>query len=531
MPDTHPWFLSMSELGNPSSVLVREQPWTEGNIVVPLVHGRPYFDRLAEALEAAGSDDHVLLVDWRGDEDERLRDAGPTLSEALCSLARRGGHVRGLLWRSHPKALGFQEEEHTELAESVNEVGGELLLDERVRRAGSHHQKLVVVHRPTDPERAIAFVGGTDLCHGRRDDAHHAGDPQAEHLDRRYGDRAPWHDAQAEVRGPAIADLAATFRERWNDRTPLEHRSSPVARLRAKTVREPTVPDPIEPFGPAPAPVGSHAVQVLRTYPAKRPAFPFAPDGERTIARFYLKALERARSSLYIEDQYFWSHEVGDAVARALFRAPNLRLIVVVPRFPDRDGVISGPPHRLGQERTLSRILDAGGDRVAIYDIETEEGQPIYVHAKVVVIDDEVALLGSDNMNRRSWTHDSELSIAVLDDERDERAPQDPGGQGLGARRFARDLRLSLSGEHLATTPDDPTLLDPVEAFTRWRDSARALDGWHEAGRVGPRPPGRVRRHRPEPVHAWQRLFAAPLYRLLIDPDGRPAALRRDHGF
>ena len=531
MTSEHPWFLGRSELGNPSSALAREQPWTEGNSVTPLIHGATYFDRLAEALEPARPGDHLFLADWRGDDDERLRDGGPTLAELLCGLAERGVHVRGLLWRSHPKAFGFNEEEQTQLAQTVNEAGGEILLDQRVRRAGSHHQKLVVLHRPDNADDDVAFVGGIDLCHGRRDDVHHRGDPQAQHIDKRYGDRAPWHDVQSVVRGPAVGDLATSFRERWNDPLPIEHRSSPLAQLRARIAREPTVPQPLEPLGNPPAARGTHAVQVLRTYPAKRPAFPFAPDGERTIARFYLKALERARSLLYIEDQYFWSREVGEAFAGALRRSPELRLIVVVPRFPDRDGLITGPPHRVGQVRTLSRLREAGGDRVGIYDLETEAGQPIYVHAKVVVVDDEVALVGSDNMNRRSWTHDSELSIAVLDDAHDDREPLDPGRSGYEARRFARNLRLELTAEHLATTPEDPTLLDPVEVFERWRRSAAALDRWHEEGKTGERPAGRVRRHRPERVRMWQRAYAAPLYRLLIDPDGRPSALRRQNRF
>lgn len=531
MEREHPWFLGRSELGNPSSALARKRPWTEGNTVSPLIHGATYFDRLAGELGSARSGDHVFVTDWRGDDDERLRDEGPTLAELLCDLAERGVHVRGLLWRSHPKAFGFNEEEQTELAEIVNRAGGEILLDQRVRRAGSHHQKLVVLHRPDNPDEDVAFVGGIDLCHGRRDDADHHGDPQAEHIDQRYGKRAPWHDVQSEVRGPAVGDLAASFRERWNDPLPVEHRSSPLAQLRARAIREPTVPKPLEAFTGAPAGRGTCAVQVLRTYPAKRPPAPFAPDGERTIARFYLNALERARSLLYIEDQYFWSREVGEAFARALHRAPDLRIIVVVPRFPDRDGPITGPPHRLGQVRTLSRLKEAGGDRVGVYDLETESGQPIYVHAKVVVVDDEVALIGSDNMNRRSWTHDSELSIAVLDDERDDRAPLDLGEGGLGARRFARDLRLTLSSEHLGTTKDDPTLLDPIDAFELWRQAASALDGWHEAGRFGDRPPGRIRRHRPERVRPWQLVYAAPLYRLLIDPDGRRRELRRAKSF
>jgi len=61
--------------------------------------------------------------------------------------------------------------------------------------------------------------------------------------------------------------------------------------------------------------------------------------------------------------------------------------------------------------------------------------------------------------------------------------------------------------------------------------TAAALDSWHEEGKTGERPAGRVRRHRPERVRMWQRAYAAPLYRLLIDPDGRPSALRRQNRF
>ena len=88
------------------------------------------------------------------------------------------------------------------------------VLDERVRRAGSHHQKLVVVLHPSTPEMDVAFVGGIDLCHGRNDDEHHLGDPQTVIMDPRYGPTPAWHDMQVEIRGPAIGDLVETFRER-----------------------------------------------------------------------------------------------------------------------------------------------------------------------------------------------------------------------------------------------------------------------------------------------------------------------------
>ena len=101
------------------------------------------------------------------------------------------------------------------------------------------------------------------------------------------------------------------------------------------------------------------------------------------------------------------------------------------------------PPHRLAQLELVDRLDAFGRDRFAIFDLENEEGTPIYVHAKTVVVDDTWAAVGSDNLNRRSWTHDSELSCAILDGDRDLRELADPAGLGDGARVFARDLRLT----------------------------------------------------------------------------------------
>src|SRR4029077_19360260 len=101
-------------------------------------------------------------------------------------------------------------------------------------------------------------------------------------------------------------------------------------------------------------------------------------------------------------------------------------------------------------------------------------------HAKISVIDDVWASVGSDNFNRRSWSHDSEIACAVVDATRDSRAPVDPAGLGDGARKFARDLRLQLWREHLGRAEgDDRDLIDPDEAYAKFRETAFALDRWH----------------------------------------------------
>jgi phosphatidylserine/phosphatidylglycerophosphate/cardiolipin synthase-like enzyme len=514
------WFLTTEQRGNPHTSL---PDWCTGNEVEALIHGAVYFDRLVEEVEALGRGDHLFFTDWRGDPDEQLRDGGPTIAELFSRAAERGVVVKGLVWRSHLDKFAYSEEENRHLGEAIERAGGEVLLDQRVRIGGSHHQKLVVLRHPTAPERDVAFAGGIDLCHSRRDDGEHRGDPQAMRMGRQYGERPPWHDAQLQIRGPVVGALDATFRERWTDPAPLDM-LSPIAwitdKLRRADLSAGRLPDPL----PDPPPCGSQAVQVLRTYPDAHFEYAFAPRGERSVARGYTKAVLRARRLIYLEDQYLWSKRVSRLFAAALEANPDLHLIAVVPRYPDVDGRLSLPPNQVGRQQAIATCKRAAPDRVHVFDVENHVGTPVYVHAKVCVIDDVWASVGSDNFNRRSWTHDSELSCAVLDETRDERDPRDPAGLGDGARVFARELRLRLLREHLdlaADGGDDAQLVDPASAVAAVSASAKALQDWHDGGRTGPRPPGRLRPHRPERLGVLTRAWAEPVYRTVYDPDGR----------
>jgi phosphatidylserine/phosphatidylglycerophosphate/cardiolipin synthase-like enzyme len=522
---TEDWLLAPDERGNPATSL---PAWCDGSLAEPLVHGSAYFARLVDEVEALVEGDHLFFTDWRGDPDQRMRDDGPTVVDLFSRAAARGVVVKGLIWRSHLDRLQYSEEENRHLGDDIEAAGGEVLLDQRVRRGGSHHQKLVVLRHPGRPDRDVAFAGGIDLCHSRRDDQRHLGDPQAVRMSRRYGDRPPWHDVQLQLRGPVVGALDTVFRERWNDPTRLDFHS-PIAWLRDRLRGADLRADRLPPQPPDPHPCGPHTVQVLRTYPDVYAGYPFAPKGERSIARGYTKAVTRARSLVYLEDQYLWSKAVARLFAQALRDNPELHLIAVVPRYPDIDGAFALPPNLIGRQQAIELCMRAGGERVHVFDVENHEGTPVYVHAKVCVIDDTWASVGSDNFNRRSWTHDSELSCAVLDTTVDGREPTDPGGCGDGARVFARDLRLRLMREHIDRPADgsnDTDLVDPCSAVRAVAAAAEALDSWYERGRTGPRPPGRLRPHRPERLSRAVRLWAAPTYRILYDPDGRPLRLR-----
>ncbi len=521
------WLLTQHERGNPQTRLDDDHPgdqaWSTGNLVRPLVHGATYFAELFERIEATREGDLIFFTDWQGDYDERLTgEPGSEVGEVLCRADERGVDVRGLIWRSHWEGLGFTAEENRHLGERLQKRGAEALLDMRVRAGGSHHQKVVVIRHRGDPERDIAYVGGIDLCHSRRDDAEHGGDPQALEMAEEYGETPPWHDIQAAITGPAVRDVETVFRERWEDPAPLSR--NPLYWLQDKILRHDLTPDPLPEQAPAPPPVegGTHVVQLLRTYPDLRfnRDYGFANGGERSVARGYTKALLRARGLVYLEDQYLWGHHVGGVFTEALADHQDLRVVAVVPLVPDLDGW-SRYPELLGRQRAMEEMLAMAPDRAFFFGIENHAGTPVYVHAKTCVVDDTWTTVGSDNFNRRSWTHDSELSAVVLDE------------QGVDGG-YGQRLRLTLAAEHLDRTVDDDSLLDvmadcvdPAGMVRAFVESAERLDAWHDGGRDGERPPGRLRTLRTPELGRVARTLSLLPYHAMHDPDGRPRSLRR----
>ena len=560
------WFLSHEERANPhtriDAVRGDEQAWSTGNRVRPIVHGATYFAELAERITEMGEGDRVYFVDWRGDPDEHLNSDGLTLVDVLTAALDRGVDVRGLLWRSHWRKLGFHSERAFELGKTLEKHGGECLRDMRVRSGGAHHQKFVILRHHDDPTRDVAYVGGIDLCHSRRDDHDHDGDPQPLRIAAEYGPNPAWHDVQVAIEGPGVHDVETTFRERWEDSTPLT--SNPGRRLSSWLQAEDQDPDPLGEQWPPPPPVGGpeghEAVQIVRTYPAILPKpYDFAPDGERTIALANAKAMARARRLVYVEDQYLWSEQVGEHFAAALRARPELRVVIVLPILPDLDGSISRTTQWYARRLALEPILAAGGDRVAVLGLTNAKGLPVYVHSKVCIIDDRWASVGSDNLNRRSWSSDSEISCLVMD----ERTDGLEDGEPAPSDSFALRLRRELCAEHLGIAEEDVPD-DPHELFDLLVDSASAQDDWYagsaapdphglgkalakvrarrrhtpwtrararqraasaagawlsRASETGERPLGQLRHLAMPELTTWQRLMAARIYDV-FDPDG-----------
>jgi phosphatidylserine/phosphatidylglycerophosphate/cardiolipin synthase-like enzyme len=158
--DPGKWFLSRVERGNPATDVHAGRAWSEGNLVRPLIHGATYFARLHEELMALRAGDRVWFTDWRGDADERMLPDGPSIGDLLAGLARAGVEVRGLVWRAHGERVSspISGRSNELLGRQINDAGGEVLLDQRVRLFGSHHQKFFVIRHRDNPVRDIAFV-------------------------------------------------------------------------------------------------------------------------------------------------------------------------------------------------------------------------------------------------------------------------------------------------------------------------------------------------------------------------------------
>ena len=113
------------------------------------------------------------------------------------------------------------------------------------------------------------------------------------------------------------------------------------------------------------------------------------------------------------------------------------------------------------------RRLDRQG-RLRLYHPVTAGGGPIYVHAKLLVVDDEVLHVGSSNMNNRSMRLDTECDVTI-----DARLD----GNAHAALGIAR-IRSGLLAEHLDVSPDR---IDGV--FAETGSLIRTIDSLRSSGR------------------------------------------------
>lgn len=457
--DPEYWFLGADETR-------RTPAYTRGNSVTSLIDGMGYMADLHRTINMC--DRALLIAGWRMSNGQLLN---PILSEdkllgqnilaAVTAAAHRGCSVKALLFNvpgtQVPGPFRFwHARDNYEFAHAVTSAGGEVILDSRLAPvpASAHHQKFVLALSKRS-DRDVAYVGGIDICLDRWDRPAHdaAGERQrdvveAGLIETHTPSQPGWHDVQARLQGPAVGQIYDVFRERWNDERPANH--DPLLRaFRSGT--------PIEDPPPECPPAGKQAVQVNVTLPAGM--FPRAGGtGEMSVARAHERAISRAHHYIYVEDQYVWPCSLVDKLEQALQR--GVHVLMVVARDYDAPGL--APIAKRLRHQVVDRLQKAGGDRFKMFHIEREDGEQVYVHSKVLIVDDCYASIGSANFNARSLTNDTELQVGIVDEDLVETRM---AGITEKVCRFAHDLRCALWAEHLEVPID--TIRDPIAALTR----------------------------------------------------------------
>ncbi|WP_181708155.1 phospholipase D-like domain-containing protein [Chthonobacter rhizosphaerae] len=290
-----------------------------------------------------------------------------------------------------------------------------LKLDGAHPATAAHHHKIVVV------DDVLAFCGGIDITADRWDTRDHLDDDPRRRRPttrRRYG---PWHDATTAVSGPAAAALGELARDRWLKAT--------GERLEA--------PPPAPPIWPVH--LGGDFDRVNVAIARTNPAYDGRPE-VREIERLYLDAIAAARRSVYLESQYFASKAIAEAIGRRLAEPDGPEFVIVNPQSADgwlEEEVMGGARAILLEQ---IRAVDLQG-RFRLYYPVTEKGRPIYVHAKILIVDDRILRVGSSNLNNRSMGFDTESDLAI--EAGPDTGPDDP------VRVAIRRLRADLLAEHL----------------------------------------------------------------------------------
>ena len=290
-----------------------------------------------------------------------------------------------------------------------------LAFDGRHPLGACHHQKIVVI------DDSLAFCGGIDMTDGRWDDRDHLDDNPLRCL--KNGDDAqPWHDASTVFSGPAAAALSELARARWERAhdAAVEEDFSPGADL---------WPDSIDTvFRDIP-------LAIARTAPpeADKP-------GIHEIEDLYLDAIKGAKHCIYIESQYFCADSVTRAIARRLARPDCPEIVVINPHAAQ--GALEDQAMHVTRSRMIRQLQARDPHRRfrILYPV-TESGQPIYVHAKIMIVDDVLLRIGSSNIDRRSMGFDTECDVAIT-------ATDD------GTRRLIGHIRTTLLAEHLGLSQD-----------------------------------------------------------------------------
>jgi phosphatidylserine/phosphatidylglycerophosphate/cardiolipin synthase-like enzyme len=412
-----------------------------------IVDAADYFALVRQAMMAA--EKRIMLIGW--DFDARVR-IGPhkdpsgapaTIGRFVLWLARHKPELQVYLLRWDVGALKalFRGTTPFTVARWAMHKRIHVKLDGAHPFGSSHHQKIAVI------DDCLAFCGGIDITNHRWDTREHL-DDDPRRVEPFHGAYMPWHDATMALNGPAARALEELARERW--------RCAGGAMLPALERAEKLWLDDVEPH------FTDVEVGIARTCPAYGDT-----PATHEIEALYLDMIARAKRTVYIEGQYFASGLIAEAVVRRLQEPDGPEFVLVTPQQAH------GWLEQVAMDTARSRLFEAvkhydAEGRFRIYMPFTAAGKPIYVHAKIMVVDDQMFRVGSSNLNNRSMRLDTECDV-VLDAAR-------PGQGHIAGQILA--LRDDLVAEHLGLEPAEVT-----EAVAKAGSLIKAIEQLRGGGR------------------------------------------------
>ncbi|QZD93008.1 phospholipase [Qipengyuania xiapuensis] len=275
----------------------------------------------------------------------------------------------------------------------------------------SHHQKIAVL------DNSLAVCGGIDITVGRWDTREHKEDEPLRKTPR-GSDYEPWHDASMMMEGEIADALSELGRDRWE-------RAGGKPLLPIQRREESLWPEGLR------ADFENVEVGIARTRAAYRDW-----DAVDEIEHLFVEHIRKAKHFIYAESQYFASRAICEAIVERLHKDDPPEIVIVHPKNADGWLEQQAMDHSRAE---LVRCIEEADDhgRFSIWNPYTGE-TPIYVHAKIMIVDDRIFHIGSANMNNRSMGLDSECDV-FIDCERE--------GNGHACEAIAR-IRHSLLAEH-----------------------------------------------------------------------------------
>ncbi|RZK03727.1 MAG: phospholipase [Novosphingobium sp.] len=418
------------EEGSASASVWRYAKASRAHVVIDAA---AYFELIQEAMLQARQ--RIFLISWDFDSRIRLgpgrrwwnlprRESFPArLGAFMVWLAKRRPELQIKLLEWNFGALKFllRGTMIVDVARFFMNRSIDLKLDSAHPLGCSHHQKIAVI------DDRFAVCGGIDVTSDRWDTREHLHEDfrRRRPNGRLYG---PWHDITMMLEGEVAGALGDLGRERWSfaggeDMPPCEPQTE----------------------SPWPAGVAAEFTDVEIGIARTRAAYNGCPE-VREIEELFVEQIGRAKRFIYAESQYFASRRIAEAIAHRVAEPDPPEIVLINPV------TAHGWLEQQAMDTARVRLLHAIGEkdhkrRFRVFVPLTSGGTQIYVHAKLLIVDDEIVRVGSANMNNRSMGLDSECDV-FIDAAR-------PGNGHIGPA--IQGLRYSLLAEHCGVTIDGLT--------------------------------------------------------------------------